>query len=925
MNGQAATRLTCFAVLSAIEVDVRRLIRASASGMRVALMPEDVRAKAAARWEDDHKEPFPITSADDAELLGYCDFADLAKLLRRHSGALAHVERTAAVGLATRLEELTPARNRVCHTRPLEAGDWADFHDLAGELLERHAAVDWSELSGVVATLERNPAFVLSLQIPDYWRPRISRVSSNLPAPDFDDTGFLGREADRKAVAKCLVAPHPVVTIVGEGGVGKTALALQCAYDVLLSSDDTPGPPRFEAIVWTTLKSKVLTPEGARDIERTIGSTLGLAQVLAGALGMPDVAGVDELQVLIDEILAYLTDFRVLLIIDNFESLTDEAKMQLRPLLAAVPTGSKVLITSRVGLGELEYRYPIDGLDGGTAAELARKFARTLNLRSISELPEPAIRRYCELLYRNPLLVRWFVSSVHAGAAPEKLLNREGSPFRAVIDYCFENLFERLTALEREIVHILSSARRPLSHAELFYLTRDRGRDDVEWALNVLHRSSIVTREDDRTTGPESAGGLTFRLSDIAGTYIDRSAPPPPDLFATVQNDLRRLFVMAASDARELVFQKYKINAIRHSNRDERIAAYYLRNALEQSHAGDLAEARSLIEQAKELTPGFSEVHRISGVVEQQHGDPYKADLEYRTAITMDKRSAPAKYSYAQFLMKKGVEDFEGALKQLSDALSLDPGDDTLETSRAWALTLLGRYREATEAYEVRVLPALRSGLWKKSVRTQAASCYLRWSVQDRVAGDSASFKLHLQRALAILEQSFSEGHGTYDDQMRDLFVEIVDEALRFALTGGDTEYAEEVARRLVEQVSRYARRAIRLSTIAQAARTFPRSAHVQRLSALLQQRGISSEPARSAYAPGTRLSGRVDSASPDKGYGFILDSSGIRWFFHWSAVTDRATWVSLGQGTEVDFTVGANTVGPCAVDIARRVLAPAS
>jgi hypothetical protein len=81
-----------------------------------------------------------------------------------------------------------------------------------------------------------------------------TEVLNNLPRVDYDDTGFVPRfklEADLK---KKILGRHPVVTVLGEGGNGKSALTLQTAYRLLNSNDHN-----FDAIIWVSAKATILT------------------------------------------------------------------------------------------------------------------------------------------------------------------------------------------------------------------------------------------------------------------------------------------------------------------------------------------------------------------------------------------------------------------------------------------------------------------------------------------------------------------------------------------------------------------------------------------------------------------------------------------------------------------------------------------
>src|SRR5262249_20799925 len=64
--------------------------------------------------------------------------------------------------------------------------------------------------------------------------PTLDGTPHNLP-PQF--TSFVGREADREAVAD-LVVTNPIVTVTGSGGCGKTRLAVEVGTDLLERFDD---------------------------------------------------------------------------------------------------------------------------------------------------------------------------------------------------------------------------------------------------------------------------------------------------------------------------------------------------------------------------------------------------------------------------------------------------------------------------------------------------------------------------------------------------------------------------------------------------------------------------------------------------------------------------------------------------------------
>jgi LuxR family glucitol operon transcriptional activator len=215
----SAVRNTCFAILSAIETDVRALIDFALSGEEEKqFLPSDVRDNALVRYEGDTKHNLSANPLSDSDLLDYSDFADLAKMLHINAERFAPHSVEDIRLIARELDKLSQARNRVCHSRPLEDDDLPRFLDLCGMLLNEWPEFPWESLRDVEGKRRTDPSFIFRIEIPSFWRIGSGEANHNLPLPDFDETGFLGRNTDRKELMKHLQGPHPVVTVVGEGG-----------------------------------------------------------------------------------------------------------------------------------------------------------------------------------------------------------------------------------------------------------------------------------------------------------------------------------------------------------------------------------------------------------------------------------------------------------------------------------------------------------------------------------------------------------------------------------------------------------------------------------------------------------------------------------------------------------------------------------
>ncbi len=288
----SASRLTCYAVLSAIEEDLRGLLHSymSEESDSRTFLGDDIWNKCVGRLGRDQAIAGEHFSIDD--LLPYLDFADAYQLLNTHNNLLPSVLRKYFKDLTPYFERLVPIRNRVAHSRPLDFDDLATVLDCA-DLFLKGRDFEWTNLVETMHKLKLDSSYVLSLTIPAYETDGDN--NNNLPPPDFDETGFIGRKQQISQLIKLCHGPYPVITIVGDGGLGKTAIALKTAYEIL-DLEDNP----FDAIVWASTKTAQLNVTEIRNIEGAIQDSIGMLRTVAHQLAGENIS--DPLE----EVLSYL-------------------------------------------------------------------------------------------------------------------------------------------------------------------------------------------------------------------------------------------------------------------------------------------------------------------------------------------------------------------------------------------------------------------------------------------------------------------------------------------------------------------------------------------------------------------------------------------------------------------------------------------
>src|SRR5690606_31334548 len=151
---------------------------------------------------------------------------------------------------------------------------------------------------------------------------------TNLPAPL---TPSVGRAQERARLAARLRDPScRLVTIVGEGGMGKTRLALEAGAEMLATPDFPDG-------VW-------FVPLAAEEQHDAARAEDAIATAIAAALGLAFATGDPPAR----QVRYWLREKRCLLLLDNFEMFGAGAGFVLA-LLTSAP-GVTILATSRVPL-----------------------------------------------------------------------------------------------------------------------------------------------------------------------------------------------------------------------------------------------------------------------------------------------------------------------------------------------------------------------------------------------------------------------------------------------------------------------------------------------------------------------------------------------------------------------------------------------
>jgi predicted ATPase/class 3 adenylate cyclase len=250
---------------------------------------------------------------------------------------------------------------------------------------------------------------VVAPGMPASYPPLRGRRVDTMPLPS-PLTSLVGRHDEREEVSGLLAQGCRLVTLTGPGGIGKTRLALAVAEQV---AGDYPDGSYFVALAGVDDASQVLP-------------------TVAATLGVPAAAPGRDLAVLSD----FLGARRALLVLDNFEQVTDAAP-RVVDLVSHNP-GIVVIVTSRVPLrvgGEREYQVgPLDipaadAVDAGDSAAVQLFVARATAVQhgfTLTADNTATIIAICRALDGLPLAIELAAARIRI-LSPASLLERLGN------------------------------------------------------------------------------------------------------------------------------------------------------------------------------------------------------------------------------------------------------------------------------------------------------------------------------------------------------------------------------------------------------------------------------------------------------------------------------------------------------------------
>lgn len=330
----------------------------------------------------------------------------------------------------------------------------------------------------------------------------VGNAFTNIPTMS---SGYIRREEYEDRIRQELLTSerHPIVSLTGPGGIGKTTIAI-AAIDQILKDDASP----YHVILWISARDVDLLDWGPKPVSPKAVTQRDIAQV---AVNLLEPTGASEqgfdsrkyFQQCLTDGAAGCTLF----VFDNFETMEHPSDVY-RWIDAHVRPPNKVLITTRVREFVGDYHIEIDGMNDAQAQRLTMEHGERMGI--VDLLTADYVGAVIRESGGHPYVIKILLGELATAgrvAKPRRVVASNRDLLRAL----FERTYNSLSPGAQRVFVLLSSWRVsvPEIALEAVLLRPGTQRFDVVSALDELERYSLV----DRVFGDDGKGFVSVSLA----------------------------------------------------------------------------------------------------------------------------------------------------------------------------------------------------------------------------------------------------------------------------------------------------------------------------------------------------------------------------------------------------------------------------
>jgi hypothetical protein len=313
----------------------------------------------------------------------------------------------------------------------------------------------------------------------------VGNVFTNLPAVP---GGYVQRPNLEAEVRDILTNDrHPVVTLVGRGGIGKTSLALAVLHEIASGN-------RYAAIVWFSARDIDLTMAGPKVVQPKVLAERDIAAEYWSLISSPSTEPTKSATAL-----ATMTEHMrcsplgpTLFVFDNFETVRSPVDL-FQWIDTNIRLPNKAVITSRFREFKADFPIAVPGMEHQEADNLITQVASVLGIQSLMGFRQR--EQIIEESDGHPYVIKIILGEVaNTGTfgKPSNMIVRKDD----ILDALFDRTYASLSPMAARVFLTLSGLQSlvPQVAVEAVLLRHGSVGGDPERAIDELVRMSLIER-----------------------------------------------------------------------------------------------------------------------------------------------------------------------------------------------------------------------------------------------------------------------------------------------------------------------------------------------------------------------------------------------------------------------------------------------
>lgn len=475
--------------------------------------------------------------------------------------------------------------------------------------------------------------------------------------PEKTYTKFIGRGEIYDSLIRELGGHQIILSIDGIGGVGKSTLALEIA-------DNAYNQHLFESVLWFSAKKEKLIFSQITLIKPEFNNLSDLLEKIAYELCITNYDKFSE-ENKINSIVEFLEKHAVLLILDNLETI--KLTELFIDFLAKIKGKSKVLITSRRRLGQLERIINLNPFSLINTKEFIEQEAKSRSYL----IPEPREDVYLtlyELTEGVPLAIKvlmgWLIQDTSIDYLKKKIKTTKGG----ILEFCFEETYDfKLSENAKILLSILSTLPNGISN-ECIEFCVDLSLEELELTFNELINYSLISRISQ--IEQEEVYNDTYSMLPLTRLFAYQKLSNIKNLERKILKKYNNYIEQKEQLFIDLKSLKPDINF---DGLEQKQKNAYLKalNASKIFEEGDYNRALKLFREAEKLVNDVPEIYYLWGNVEMKIGHLRVTDELFERATTLEPENPTYWLTWSNF--HRHTRNISKAKQILLKALNLIP------------------------------------------------------------------------------------------------------------------------------------------------------------------------------------------------------------------------------------------------------------